>query len=196
MPPFDRPSTSGPSRALTHHQLAATRGVTTSSATAQLEAARQYLRSVYRDDSVLRLTAARVRNVMANSNWFYHIAREVRPTTCVFGHDMWRSSLCHATQNGTAAGLLLRQNSLIYRMNDFGFWSPRPCASKTPKFLPDNTWAEVVRVERKWHEYGEGGGFGCWFFRAVGSGVYMNTGRSLRAHNRSELAAKWNLNIA
>ena len=71
---------------------------------------------------------------------------------------------------------------------------PGACGqSYTPMFSPDNTWVEVLRLGP---EFYEGGLYGCWFLAARGSGIYLNTGRSLRATNRSQLASILQLNLS
>ena len=159
-------------------------------------ALKQYMQSVYRDESVVRFSSTRLADSLADFSWFYHSAKEVRPTTCVLGHDMWRRPLCNLTRNGSTVGLLFRTTSLIHRMNDWGFWAPPAgrCDGNLPRFLDDNVWAEVFRVAPLW-TFGEGGAFGCWFFGGVGSGVYLNTGKSLRVANRSALADALGLNV-
>ena len=65
----------------------------------------------------------------------------------------------------------------------------------TPSFAEDGAWLEVTRIATKVvtgpasviRKFGEGGGHGCWFLAARGSGAFLHVGKSLRVHNRSEL---------
>ena len=73
---------------------------------------------------------------------------------------------------------------------------------ETLAYAPDNAWTEVIRVASsafirraascsrdKRVLASEGGPNGCWFVVASGTGIFINTGRSLRVANRTELAA-------
>ena len=71
-------------------------------------------------------------------------------------------------------------------------------------FAPDGAWIEVLRIAtravtdpstyRRFGGVGEGGGQGCWFVEARGSGIFMHVGRSLRARSRGELVSRLGIN--
>ena len=94
--------------------------------------------------------------------------------------------------------LLFPTNVLMRKINWFGGWrplaSPGACDSRSfdPTFAADDKWVEVLRLGP---DFQEGGLYGCWFLAGSGSGIYINTGRSLRAANRSTLADTLGLNL-
>lgn len=94
--------------------------------------------------------------------------------------------------------IVLPPGYLMRKLNWFGFWRPQSmtgsCAKTyEPRFAADDTWVEVLRLGP---EFQEGGLYGCWFLAARGSGIYIHTGRSLRASNRSQLADVLQLNLS
>jgi hypothetical protein len=133
------------------------------------------------------------------------------------------SSVCEAPASTSSAhqpGLVFCPTIKVRNLHWFGFWRPattllhgctetaEPIGSGSPDearlvapFVEDDGWIEVTRIAtrvltgtaKSIRNFGEGGGHGCWFLRAVGSGVFMHVGRSLRAHNRTALMQQLDL---
>ena len=59
-------------------------------------------------------------------------------------------------------------------------------------YARDNEWIEVYRSNYDAYAGGEGIGYGCWFHRAVGSGIWINTGRTI-GMSRAEAARRFGL---
>ena len=57
-------------------------------------------------------------------------------------------------------------------------------------YASDNQWVEVYRSRYDDFAGGEGVGYGCWFHRAPGSGVWLNTGRTI-GMSRTAAAARF-----
>ena len=83
--------------------------------------------------------------------------------------------------------------------SDYGFFLPRgmphacnPALSKPPT-VPDEAWVEVLRLGGDQPAGKPRAGDGCWFLVAKGSGVFVHTGRSLRAASRKRLAGALHL---
>lgn len=162
-------------------------------------ALRPYLERTYRqrlsfvDDDQLRLRALQL-------EWLYHDTAIIDwyNLTCAMHTGEWRRHVCRSPRL-VQTGLLLAPSYLMKKLNWFGVWRPQPmpgaCGSEKPfepLFASDNTWIEVLRLGP---DFQEGGLYGCWFLAAKGSGVFLNTGRSLRAANRSMLADALGLNL-
>ena len=167
--------------------------------------ARLYLASVYNDVRVFSLPASRLFSILAPLFFVYFEGFELfaREATCKASFHDWRPPM------GPNVALLHRTPNLIHHLAYYGFWrasqfTPRVEFSSpkadltTPPFAADGTWAEVLRLAPTWsgaRTAGEGGAFGCWFELSSGSGIALNVGRSLRVHNRTELARVFDLNL-
>ena len=165
--------------------------------------ARLYFASVYHDPRLIspaEVSPSRVDALLWRASFVYFegfspFAHEVR---CRASFHDWRPAM------GRGVALLHRQPNLIAPMAYFGFWRAARLrdvwrAEEGPPFAADHEWAEVLRIAPTWpgaHSNGEGGAFGCWFELSNGSGIAVNVGRSLRVHNRSELARVFGLNIS
>lgn len=126
------------------------------------------------------------------------------------------------TSSAHQPGLIFCPTIKVRNLHWFGFWRPATTllhgctetngpivgtgssldeARPVPPFVDDGGWIEVTRIATRImtgtakfiRRFGEGGGHGCWFLGAVGSGVFLHVGRSLRAHNRTELMQRLGL---
>jgi hypothetical protein len=157
---------------------------------------RIYFEQTYRQDLQQYGDHALLLRAM-RTEWFYHGAPTIASNaSCYRFSNEWSRSYCNdALVQRTL--LLLPQNLLMKRLNWYGGWRPAPlpgmCGSSfEPAHAEDHTWVEVLRLGPG---FSEGGWYGCWFLSGAGSGIYLNTGRSLRATNRSQLASLLNLNL-
>ena len=176
---------------------------------------RPYFRNVYRDASIDAWPDQLLAERWAQLTWVYHTP--VPSLRLAFAQDFHHAhpSVCQAPDPDAPIqqpGLLFCPTVKVRNMHWFGYWRPattllhgceqlRALATSeaderpVPPFVDDNAWFEVTRVATKVvtgaasviRKFGEGGGHGCWFLGAQGSGVYLNVGRSLRIHNRTEL---------
>jgi len=159
---------------------------------------RSYLQSVYREP-LEHVSDTQVRRRATRAVWVYHdlVQRLGFNASCVALATDWRRRSCAQTDAASRA-LVLPANLLMRKFNWYGAWRPAPMrgacgASFEPAFSRDNAWVEVLRLGR---DFEEGGLKGCWFLGAPGSGVFINTGVSLRANNRSHLAHIFGLNLS
>ena len=164
-------------------------------------AAASYLAGVYRDARVLALPEAHVRRLLDSLGWVYLAGgRPLFPVRCKSSFIGYRAAmrLPSDADGSTEIALLQKPPNLVHRLALYGFW--RPAGLPTPLhagargWASDHEWVEVIRLRPTWN-VGEGGGFGAWFELSKGTGVALNVGRTLRAANRSELAAKLELNL-
>ena len=145
-------------------------------------------------------------DLVPNAVWYYHTAHSMMRVRCLLNVNQYfeRARVCSAPLNDTAIVVRVPPNPET-NLDWYGFWLPQShpgsCAGKHPEqlFLADDTWVEVIRIaEAHFHprrRKREGGARGCWFFAAPGSGVFLHTGRSLRAISRSGLAAALNMTM-
>ncbi|KAL1528087.1 hypothetical protein AB1Y20_009453 [Prymnesium parvum] len=170
---------------------------------------RSYFRALYRDPRVDQLPSARLTERWSELMWIYHTTTPSLQLAVSqdfhHAHQSACGTLLGATRRPQQPGLVFCSPIKVRNLHWFGFWrptatlpggcdSPRAAASAV-QFEADHAWVEAVRIATKVvtgpasvvRKFGEGGGHGCWFLRARGSGVYVNTGRSLRIRNRSEL---------
>ena len=165
----------------------------------------RYLASVYRDARLLHMPEDQVSRALANLTWIYHSGQPLFCIRCVVAFaDFSNEMLSRSDRSGaTHIALLYKSPNLIHVMALFGFLlhsrvpGPQPLAAAAHSWdgwASDHAWVEVVRLRPTWI-VGEGGAFGYWFEVAAGSGVALNVGRSLRAHNRSHLASLLGLNV-
>ena len=177
---------------------------------------RPYFRSVYRDASIDALPDGQLASRWARLTWVYHTP--VAAMALAFAQDYHHaySSVCEAPASTSSAhqpGLVFCPTIKVRNLHWFGFWRPattllhgctettEPIGGGSPPFVEDDGWIEVTRIAtrvltgtaKSIRNFGEGGGHGCWFLRAVGSGVFMHVGRSLRAHNRTDLMQQLDL---
>jgi len=61
---------------------------------------------------------------------------------------------------------------------------------RSRQFFEDNTLVEVIRIGMGSRKFSEGGNYGCWFYPARGSGIFVNVGNSLRTRSKLEAAAQ------
>lgn len=181
--------------------------VNASSTASSIEAvARGYLEAVYRMQLPPAFDTAAF---AASREWLYRAPIPVTghrqnpvPLACQVSSKVWRSTTCRAVLNANQAGIAV---GMAPRIDRWGLWNPaghpyqcdeqpHGATSATRAFASDHTWMEVIR----WSSLGsqEGAGLGCWWFAAPGSGIFLRVGRSLRVHNRSELASTLGLNVS
>lgn len=166
----------------------------------------RYLQSVYRS-FLSNASDAELMQLMRSRRFVYHAALQLEPmmVKCIaLDCEFTRESCAEFQHNYSSIGLL--QACDYYTSHFFarvGFWipasvpyscGPLPTSWPADLFVGDHTWTEVLRsaglaksLARTRTHWVEGGGRGCWFFLAKGSGVFLNVGRSLRVSNRSEL---------
>ena len=134
----------------------------------------------------------------------------------------WAEVVCNRSSGAVAAAVYLRKPMVTAAMSQHGFWLVdrghvagacltqrdlktddglrRRAQQQRAQHHPDNSWVEVLRVATSscTSKEGrcEGGRAGCWFSKAVGSGIFLHTGRSLRAASRAQLAAALQLNAS
>jgi hypothetical protein len=155
-----------------------------------LSSIRPYLERTYRQ-RLSHLDDVEIKQRAQGLEWIYHdkASTEFFNITCGVYANEWHRAWCQSEKPMQAA-LLLSPTYIMKKLNWFGVWRPQPMAgacsqSFAPVFAADNTWVEVLRLGP---DFQEGGLYGCWFLAAKGSGIFLNTGRSLRAENRSVLA--------
>jgi len=184
---------------------------------------RPYFRAVYRDPSVDALPDEQLASRWARLTWVYHTPVASLALAFAQDYHHAHSSVCEAPAptRGSAQqpGLIFCPTIKVRNLHWFGFWRPATLlhgctktvdpivggsldeARSVAPFVEDNGWIEVTRIATRImtgtakyiRKFGEGGGHGCWFLGAVGSGVFMHVGRSLRVHNRTELMQRLNL---
>ena len=161
-----------------------------------------YFASTYRDPTALRLPPTRLSALAASVAWSYH-AGALLDGVCALDFEEWRCGM-------RAAGVALHfepphVSPLAY--SDYGLWLPSglPGASaslcsrsnatqQVEAMAPDDGWVEVLRLGGDAPDDGRSRyGDGCWFLAAPGSGVFVHTGRSVRAATRTALAERLNL---
>ena len=167
---------------------------------------RAYLQAVYRDPAVARWPASLVAARYGNLSWLYHGASRQLSLGC--GHDIAkpRAGLCRDGAD-EQQGLVFCPPIKVRSISWFGYWRPPPgiCAASpvAPRFHDDHRWIEVLRVATLTvsgspaavRRFGEGGGHGCWFIATRGTGVFINTGLSVRARSRAELVGRLGVNL-
>ena len=151
----------------------------------------EYLKLVYRDDALptgLRL-ARRL-------TWFYHAAPIAASVTCVRWYNDAFNATSGCDRQAAELGAVIRSvPTPSVHLNWFGFflphaWHPTCGSKREPAYAADFSWVEVIRISEKIFspkKHREGLANGCWFYRADGSGIYLHTGRSLRANSREAL---------
>jgi hypothetical protein len=168
--------------------------------------ARGYLESVYRMRLPPSFDAAAF---AASLEWLYRAPlpvsehkRDPVPLKCKLRPKAWHPSNCRSVLNANRAGVgilfaprldrwgLRNPAGHAYRCDE----QPHGGANASRAFVPDHTWMEVLRWKSLGHQ--EGAGVGCWWFAASGSGIFLQTGRSLRVHNRAELAVALGMNVS
>jgi hypothetical protein len=171
----------------------------------------EYLASVYRDERLLRLSHATASAMISNLSWVWHAGVPLLKLRCKSTFKSWRPGT--GSVAATTIALLHAKPNLVWRMSQYGVWlasglpaplqlmgtgHPAGPSEGVPwrhrGFVADGTWAEVLRLAPTW-TVGEGGHFGCWFEMSKGSGIAVQVGRSLRAINRSSLAAQLRINV-
>jgi hypothetical protein len=173
-------------------------------------ALRSYFQAVYRDPLAASWPNALLQRRVDRLEWLYHGAGAHQRLTCAHPYGRARASFCGTAHNRSRHGLVFCTPIKVRNMNWFGFWRPpnarERCAKAAfpkPKWTADGSWTEVIRIATRAvtggagaiRRFGEGGGHGCWFLAAKGSGVFLHVGRSIRAHNRSELTHRLGLNV-
>ena len=83
----------------------------------------------------------------------------------------------------------------------YGYFVPRSiplaCSDAPPRFAPDDSWVEVLRLGGDTPSGRPRDGDGCWFVQvASGSGVFAATGRSLHVESRAMLEQHFGLNAS
>ena len=171
-----------------------------------------YLRSVFRDPRVMSWAHEQAERMFGSLSWLYHAPAAGVVLHCAHKYHSAVGTLCGQSRRreGTVPfppnphalthGLVLCPPIKLRTLHWFGFWRPpadvcQPLGTST-RWVADDTWIEVTRVSaaaiagvggNTARRFGEGGGAGCWFLVARGSGVFLHTGRSLRVSNRSRL---------
>ena len=161
---------------------------------------RPYLERTYRQ-RLSHLDELELKRHAKDLQWVYHGegSTELFNITCAVPANEWRRAWCRPQNHmPSPAALLLAPTYVMKKLNWFGVWRPEPMAgacspSFQPVFAADDAWVEVLRLGP---DFQEGGLYGCWFLAAKGSGIFLNTGRSLRAENRSMLASALGLNLS
>jgi len=179
----------------------------------QRDALRDYLQRVYRQvvlpDALLDAAAS---VVPLGLEWWYHGApvnascfQDVTyPHGTLYKRPLHVPSMC---AGGSIWAALQHAIAMTHRLKDHGFRVPQAwaCGQPTPLFAADHAWVEVQRLSTTsfLNGYGgripvhhEGGDRGCWFYRATGSGIFVDVGVSLRARSRDELARLLQLNVS
>ena len=169
-----------------------------------VHSARVYLRSVYRQDMSDHADSMLIR--LLRSLQFLYIAdlniTDPLAFDCAVEESRWTRSRCagvgqlaHKRMAWTIRSGWARGMPFIWSIGALPYsCGPRP-SWPDQAFIADGTWAEVIRARSMSQFWIEGGGRGCWFFLAKGSGVFLNVGRSLRVANRSELADALQINL-
>ena len=170
-----------------------------------------YMRTVYHEPGLSReQMAPRLPSV----RWWYHSAPldvDCRQDAFFPDGKFESASFLRSFCNRSLAAIFLRPPMVTAAMSEHGYWglthelcSPRrggqTSSPSLQHFEADGAWVEVLRIattsctsaERRC----EGGRAGCWFAKAVGSGIFLNLGRSLRAYSRRELARALKLNAS
>ena len=192
-----------------------------SSLTDRLALLRRYLQLVYREQQLPAALQSdhAVREVFWSLGWLWNAA----PVwlRCVHQFTSFPLKGMCTDQATSAVRGLSRGLGTIW---EAGFLTPpRHCcaARELPKgvtlpptidrrgFHPDNAWIEVIRTGSAHFMRGnrktpkgsrllgrEGGANGAWFLVASGTGVFINTGRSLRVADRKELVAALGVNVS
>ena len=173
-----------------------------------------YVRTVYQDRGVSR---AQLLQRLPLIRWWYHSAPldlACRQDNFLFARRSmerakWTQLVCNLS---LVVAIYLRRPMVTAALTEHGFWMAR-ChpgeyadedrigrQSLRPQHHPDDTWVEVLRIATSscTSKEGrcEGGKAGCWFSKAVGSGVFLHTGRSLRVDSRAQLAAALRVNAS
>mmetsp|Transcript_68313 Transcript_68313/g.152483 ORF Transcript_68313/g.152483 Transcript_68313/m.152483 type:complete len:291 (+) Transcript_68313:394-1266(+) len=136
---------------------------------------------------------------------FYHSAPVGKVLCLLNANELFSwARACSSPLNNTPIVVRAPPNPETF-LNWQGFWLAQTRAgtcrrvSADSMFSPAHTWIQVIRIAEA-HFYPspkrrEGGNLGCWFFAAAGSGVFLNTGRTLRATNRTNLAVALNMSV-
>jgi hypothetical protein len=171
----------------------------------RLDVLRGYFQSVYREPLAISWPNALVQRRAERLEWIYHGTGYHQQLTCAHPYGRARPSFC-SPPNRSQHGLVFCTPIKVRNIHWFGFWRQTQTRERCgmtafppPKWAADGSWAEVTRIATRAvtggagaiRRFGEGGGHGCWFLAARGSGVYLHVGRSIRAHNRSELTHRW-----
>ena len=158
---------------------------------------RDYFERTYRQ-SLAHVDDSRLVRRALHVQWYYHDQAPIDffNLSCTVYANIWRRAMCRLPHL-TNIVMLMSPTYVMRKMNWFGSWRPKQmpgvCGSSfEPAFLADHAWVEVLRLGP---DFQEGGLYGCWYLAAKGSGIFLNTGRSLRATNRSVLANKLGLNL-
>ena len=175
---------------------------TLSSNTTHFPAARAYLASVYRS-SLSSFSNATLDTLLLSLHFLYRSPLRISdplPLACATIECQYTRETCSTllSKNDNLIGV---QSCGVFSrryINHHGFFIPAPmpysCGAQpaypTDVFSADHTWVEVLRsntmAASMWQtsRWIEGGGRGCWFFIAKGSGVFVNVKRGLRLLNR------------
>lgn len=99
----------------------------------------------------------------------------------------------HPSVNDTIAHLL-KGNGPTLKLNNFGFWT-----GTKSTFSNDYTLQEVIRIGQQFFyphkKLREGGMKGAWFYHSPGSGIFMDTGKTLKCSSRFEFVKRFNISI-
>ena len=178
-------------------------------------ALRTYLSSTYRDEAAFdAMTHAQLRQLASQLAWAYlPSVRSLMPALRCRERfeDIWRGArlsqqarrsrktLCGAEAEPLSTALHFEPPTLTsLSFSQYGYFVPfnvpYACAEAPPRFAPDGTWTEVLRLGGDTPSSRPRKGDGCWFVQARGSGVFAATGRSLRATSRAILPPLLGLN--
>ena len=143
----------------------------------------RYLASVYRDERVLAMPAASLESAFTSFSLVYHTGLQHMPNvTCRSWFMAWRPAM------GMQVPLIheeaLYPPYLVWFAAGLG---PRD----NPRFAPDRSWAEVMRIDPGAAKRGGD----CYFELSRGSGVAVYVNRSLRVQSRRELAGMLSVNL-
>jgi hypothetical protein len=168
----------------------------------------EYMRAVY-NYKQHRLSRAQIAERLSRTRWWYHWAPlelKCRQTSFVPRAPAARASFFGKLCNHTHAAVFLQRPMVTAALSEHGYWLARNviCDASVrrtlPQYEPDNSWVEVIRVATSSCTSAEGrcegGRAGCWFSKAAGSGIFLNTGRSLRVATRAALARVLRLNTS
>ena len=173
--------------------------------------ARAYLQSVFREPLAHVPARALIERVEAAEWIYHHPSLPMGQMGCSHNLQRPRRSMCNA-KRALRHGLVFCSPVKVRQINWFGFFQPRAesmclhrhARPRKPAFHTDGSWLEVLRIgtiavtgsPATVQRFGEGGGHGCWFLAVRGSGIWLNVGRSIRAHSRAELVRTLGFNMS
>ena len=182
---------------------------------------RRYLQLVYREEQlpVALDSDEAIRRAVLQAGWLWNAA----PVALQCVHQGVRSFPIHELCRAQTVSAVRPLSIGLQRIWQSGYLTPpRPCCLRphaqsatshmSPEmdaagFHPDNAWVEVLRIGSSNFARGErgprsrllsreGGSNGVWFLVTSGTGVFINTGKSLRAPRRQELVAALGIDVS